>query len=79
MNDQTDFENFAVYDKNGRTTGSPCVRICKLDPVHKLCVGCFRTVEEIENWINYSNSERKQIMVAIDLRKELICDEIGQS
>lgn len=29
---------------------SPCVKICELDKTKSLCIGCFRTVEEIGEW-----------------------------
>lgn len=31
------------------TLPSPCVNICKLNP-HGICVGCGRTMSEIEVW-----------------------------
>jgi uncharacterized protein len=40
---------------------SPCVKICSLDPVAKVCVGCGRSLAEIGNWSNYSEIERLKI------------------
>jgi uncharacterized protein len=40
---------------------SPCVNICSLDPVSKICVGCGRSLAEIGNWSNYSEIERLKI------------------
>ena len=48
---------------------SPCVRICELDK-NDVCIGCFRTSEEIENWIMYSNSEKVKILKLIKKRKD---------
>lgn len=71
-------DEFATFDKNGRTTGTPCVRICKLDEDSGICAGCYRNLEEIERWSEYTDDQKRQIMVAIDLRKELLqCEEIG--
>ena len=71
--------DFCTYDKNGRTTGTPCVRICKLDEEAGVCAGCYRTPDEIEKWSEYTNEQKRQLMVAIDIRKELLCADIGQS
>ena len=39
---------------------SPCVSICRQDD--GICIGCGRTMEEISNWFNYSDEERRTIM-----------------
>jgi len=66
-----------TVDSQGRTTGSPCVRVCKKNEDHGLCEGCFRSIEEIEQWSEYTDEQKQQIMVAIDIRKELLCEDTG--
>lgn len=29
---------------------SPCVKLCVIHPEERLCVGCFRSIEEITAW-----------------------------
>lgn len=41
--------------------GSPCIKICKLNK-EKICIGCFRTIEEISNWKNMTDNEKKNII-----------------
>ena len=41
---------------------SPCVKICIIHPQANICAGCFRTIDEISNWSNMSESERKGII-----------------
>ena len=41
---------------------SPCVNICIVHPQVSICTGCFRTIDEISNWSNMSESERKGII-----------------
>lgn len=36
---------------------SPCVDICRLDE-NGYCVGCFRTGQEIADWLAYSPERR---------------------
>lgn len=45
---------------------TPCVKICRLDPVTFVCVGCKRTQEEIRMWTTYSDEERDSIMKRIE-------------
>ena len=47
---------------------SPCNKICSLDPVSALCVGCGRTMVEIESWIRLSADERARIMAELPRR-----------
>lgn len=41
---------------------TPCIQICKIKPDTKLCEGCKRTLEEIANWSNYNDDQRRLIM-----------------
>lgn len=46
---------------------SPCVSICRLDD-EGVCVGCFRTGEEIAGWLSYTVEERREIMQRLPAR-----------
>ncbi len=39
---------------------SPCVGVCTLE--NDVCIGCYRTSEQITNWLSYTNKEREYIM-----------------
>ena len=39
---------------------SPCIAICALDE-NDVCVGCYRTAEEITRWTQADNIERHSI------------------
>lgn len=47
---------------------SPCVACCKLDE-HKVCVGCYRHINEIVDWNRRSEAELAAIMQQVALRK----------
>jgi uncharacterized protein len=53
-----------------QVTESPCVQICVIDPVARLCVGCGRTLDEISRWAWMSPVERRAIMDALPARLE---------
>jgi predicted Fe-S protein YdhL (DUF1289 family) len=40
---------------------SPCVSICALNE-EDVCVGCWRTGNEISHWGNYNNEERRVVL-----------------
>ena len=40
---------------------SPCISICKTDPVTGYCYGCGRNAEEISAWGNRNTSEEWKI------------------
>lgn len=41
---------------------SPCIDICEIDPVSRLCRGCARTTSEIAGWSSGSDSWRDAVM-----------------
>lgn len=40
---------------------SPCVSICALNE-EGLCMGCYRTADEIRQWSKLSNNEKKDVL-----------------
>ena len=48
---------------------SPCNRVCTLEPGTDLCMGCFRTLDEISGWTRFTNAERIAIRDALAERK----------
>jgi predicted Fe-S protein YdhL (DUF1289 family) len=47
---------------------SPCVKLCVVHPEERLCVGCFRTIEEIATWSRMTSEERRAIMADLPER-----------
>ena len=37
---------------------SPCISVCQMDAVKGLCLGCYRTREEIAAWLGMSADEQ---------------------
>jgi len=48
---------------------SPCVSICRLDDRTGLCVGCFRNIDEIRDWMIMPPDERQAVLRRIDERR----------
>ncbi len=49
---------------------NPCVRHCCLDP-KDVCLGCFRTLDEILAWSAANNAERTVILTKANKRRSL--------
>lgn len=47
---------------------SPCVRNCCLDE-DDVCLGCFRTVEEIMQWGDINDEEKRGILIKAGERR----------
>ncbi len=47
---------------------SPCVKICVVDPLAGLCIGCSRTIAEISQWLDMAESERLQVIAELPAR-----------
>ncbi len=41
---------------------SPCVKVCVLDPASGLCLGCYRSREEIAGWSRMTREARREVM-----------------
>jgi uncharacterized protein len=47
---------------------TPCVHVCALHPVWRLCSGCGRSLQEIEAWVALGGEGRAQIMAQLPRR-----------
>lgn len=47
---------------------SPCIKICVIHPEERLCVGCFRSMEEIARWSAMTAGERQTVMADLPAR-----------
>lgn len=49
---------------------SPCVSVCKMNPETDLCIGCWRTREEIKGWKEADQDTRLEILEQLHQRRE---------
>jgi predicted Fe-S protein YdhL (DUF1289 family) len=47
---------------------TPCVAVCIIDPMTKLCFGCGRTLPEIARWHAMESVERLAVMASLPAR-----------
>ncbi len=50
---------------------SPCNSVCKMNENSGLCLGCWRTINEIVAWGSHSDDAKKKILALIQVRKDL--------
>ncbi|MGY9028740.1 MAG: DUF1289 domain-containing protein [Rhodobacterales bacterium] len=51
---------------------SPCVKLCSIHPAERICVGCYRSMEEIGAWSSLSTEVRLEIMAELPSRASRI-------
>ncbi len=57
-----------LYSNVSPAVPSPCISTCRLDE-HKVCLGCFRHVEDIREWRSADDERRRQIRHAAEQRR----------
>lgn len=45
-----------------QTVASPCIGVCSMDDLSGLCLGCYRTIEEIQNWWDMDDASKQAII-----------------
>jgi len=48
---------------------SPCLGICLMDPMTRMCRGCLRTIEEIASWYTASAAEQQAMLERLAERR----------
>ena len=59
----------SMQETNGETVQSPCVGICAMSEENGYCLGCYRTIDEIRNWWDMTDTERKDTVSACEQRQ----------
>jgi predicted Fe-S protein YdhL (DUF1289 family) len=51
------------------TITSPCTQECRLDPAGLACLGCGRTLDEIQHWISMGEDARRRVLAELPRRR----------
>lgn len=60
-----------LYSNVSPAVPSPCISLCRLDE-QKVCLGCFRHVEDIREWRSADDERRRVICTEAQRRKSSI-------
>ena len=44
---------------------SPCIAVCEMDPHSGLCLGCYRSLDEIARWARSSPAHKRQLWATL--------------
>ena len=56
-------------DADDERIASPCISVCVMDQSSSLCAGCYRTLDEIAGWIDFSPAQRRAIIDKLPARR----------
>ena len=45
----------------GQRVPSPCISVCRMDAGSGLCLGCFRTIDEITAWGRLGEQDKRSV------------------
>ena len=48
---------------------SPCISICQMDPLADVCLGCYRTRQEIASWSRLNSEEQRALLDVLNERR----------
>ena len=64
-------KEYMYNDMEQEKVTSPCISVCKTDPLSGFCYGCGRTNEEKNTWKNENTSNEWKIKNLEDLKNRL--------
>jgi uncharacterized protein len=53
---------------------SPCIGVCAVDDLTGLCQGCFRTLDEIQQWWDLDNAGKQAVIELANERESTAFD-----
>jgi uncharacterized protein len=56
---------------------SPCVKLCVVHPEERICVGCYRSLDEISNWSRMTHEDRAVLMAELPARAPRLAKRRG--
>ncbi len=54
------------------TVESPCIKLCVVNPAARICIGCYRSIEEIAAWGAMTPAARRAVMAELPGRADLV-------
>lgn len=53
---------------------SPCINVCSMDATTGYCLGCYRTIEEIQDWWDLTFEQKANVLKNTWARQEAVFD-----
>ena len=66
-----------VEDMTGppRPIATPCIKVCIVDGESGLCMGCYRTLQEVAGWARLDETTRSSILAELPSRPDRVRPE----
>jgi uncharacterized protein len=48
---------------------SPCIGVCSMDDSTGFCLGCYRTMDEIQQWWDLDNTQKQAVVDSASARE----------
>jgi predicted Fe-S protein YdhL (DUF1289 family) len=58
-----------------KAIATPCIKVCVVDGESGLCMGCYRQLSEVAQWVRFTDEERAAIMAELPTRRSRIRPE----
>jgi uncharacterized protein len=56
---------------------SPCVKLCVVHPEARICIGCYRSIDEITIWSRLTHEARADLMAELPNRASQLTKRRG--
>lgn len=56
---------------------SPCVKLCVVHPEARICIGCFRSIDEISGWSRMTAEQRSAVTAELPAREGTLSKRRG--
>jgi uncharacterized protein len=56
---------------------SPCVKLCVVHPEARICIGCYRSIDEITIWSRLTHEARAELMAELPNRASQLTKRRG--
>lgn len=57
-----------IAERRRAIASSPCLGICAINQAAGVCIGCFRNVAEIADWLDYDDAARQRVLMELPAR-----------
>ena len=49
-----------------KTVDSPCIQVCTYDEEGEYCIGCYRTKQELQDWLIITRAQKLKTLKKIE-------------
>lgn len=58
-----------IAERRRAIAQSPCLGICAINQAEGACIGCFRTIDEITDWLDFDEDGRARVLRELPARE----------